>query len=309
MFKKYQHIERFGAPEVQLIELGECFVFPKIDGTNSSVWLDENGNVCAGSRNRELSKEKDNAGFYEWASSDFKIHSYLHKYPDHRLFGEWLVPHSIKTYRDEAWKKFYVFDVAVNKSEDEIKHEGNDSIKYLHYADYAPKLEAYHLDYIHPLAIMENASYDQFVDQLEKNVFLMQDGKGCGEGIVIKNYDFYNKAGNQIWAKIVTSEFKEKHQKTMGSPRVSGKKMIEEQIANKYVTKALCQKVKAKIEVDAGEFGNKHIPRLLNTVYYDVVKEESWNFVKEFKNPVINYKILQHFIFNKAKENLPEVFK
>ena len=32
-FKQYQHIERFGTTEVQHIELGECFVFPKIDGT------------------------------------------------------------------------------------------------------------------------------------------------------------------------------------------------------------------------------------------------------------------------------------
>jgi hypothetical protein len=58
-FKKYQHIERLGTTEVQNIELGECYVFPKIDGTNASVWLN-NGEVQAGSRNRHLSFDSDN---------------------------------------------------------------------------------------------------------------------------------------------------------------------------------------------------------------------------------------------------------
>ena len=62
-FRKYQHIERFGTTEVSQIEFGECFIFPKIDGTNASVWLDD-GEICAGSRQRQLSIEADNAGFY-----------------------------------------------------------------------------------------------------------------------------------------------------------------------------------------------------------------------------------------------------
>lgn len=47
MFIKYQHVERFGNLEVQNIELGLCHIFPKIDGTNASVWL-ENGEIKAG---------------------------------------------------------------------------------------------------------------------------------------------------------------------------------------------------------------------------------------------------------------------
>ena len=56
-FRKYQHIERFGTMEVEGIELGLCYIFPKIDGTNSSVWLGEDGQIHAGSRKRELSLE------------------------------------------------------------------------------------------------------------------------------------------------------------------------------------------------------------------------------------------------------------
>ena len=72
MFKKYQHLERFGTTEVAQIELGECFIFPKIDGTNASVWI-SNGELQAGSRTRKLSLESDNAGFYEWVLKQEKL--------------------------------------------------------------------------------------------------------------------------------------------------------------------------------------------------------------------------------------------
>ena len=66
-FKKYQHLERFGTTEVDGIHFGDCYVFPKIDGTNSCVWMGEDGTVQAGSRKRHLTLEADNAGFLEWA--------------------------------------------------------------------------------------------------------------------------------------------------------------------------------------------------------------------------------------------------
>lgn len=62
MFRKYQHIERLNNSLNKSYLIGDCYVFPKIDGTNSSVWL-ENGKLKAGSRNRELSLDNDNANF------------------------------------------------------------------------------------------------------------------------------------------------------------------------------------------------------------------------------------------------------
>lgn len=66
--------------------------------------------------------------------------------------------------------------------------------------------------------------------------------------------------------------------------------------------------IKTNIEIDSDGFNSKQIPRLLNTVYYDVIKEESWNFVKEFKNPTINYVTLQHFVFAQVKKCMPSMF-
>lgn len=307
-FIKYQHLERFGTDEVMGIEFGECYVFPKIDGTNASIWWScEKQEIQAGSRKRHLTLDQDNAGFYEWVLQQENLIELCKNNPSLRFFGEWLVPHSLKTYKETAWRNFYVFDVALNKTEVEILHEGDSKLKYLPYEDYKNLLELYNINYIAPIAILENATYDQFINQLAKNVFLIEDGKGVGEGIVIKNYGWRNRANRQTWAKIVTSEFKEKHSKAMGAPVVKGKTLLEEVIANEFITKALVEKVHAKIKNESG-WSSKMIPRLLQTVFYDLVKEESWNFVKKHKNPTINFSTLKHFAIQKIKESKPELF-
>lgn len=306
MFKKYQHLERFGTTEVAQIELGECFIFPKIDGTNASVWL-EDGKIQAGSRTRKLSLESDNAGFYDWVLKQQNLINYFSENPTHRLFGEWLVPHSLKTYRKDAWRKFYVFEVVIDRLENELQHDSDEKFNYLHYNDYKLFLEKHEIDFIPPISVIKNSNYEQLVNQLMKNDFLIEDGKGYGEGIVLKNYDFKNKYGRKTWAKIVTSEFKEKHAKVFGKSTIEGKKMVEEEIADKYVTSAFCEKEYAKIENSDG-WSSKMIPRLLNVIFYEIVKEESWNFVKENRNPTINFRTLQHFVFAKVRFVLPHLF-
>lgn len=298
-FRKYMHVEKFGNEAVEGIEFGEVAVMPKIDGSNGSVWL-HNDWIYAGSRNRVLTLENDNQGFYAYILDDERINGFLKKYPQYRLFGEWLKPHSLKTYRDDAWGKFYIFDVSIDKDDDDVE--------YIPYERYQPLLEEFGLDYIPPIAIIKNGTYEQFIHQLNNNVFLIKDGAGVGEGITIKNYDFYNKFGRQIWAKIVTSEFKEKHHKEMGAPEVNGKVMAEERIVEKYVTEALIKKVYFKIINNEGHWRSQYIPRLLSSVYHDVITEELWDALKKLKITEINFKTLQHLTNQKIKQVLPEVF-
>lgn len=298
-FKKYQHLERFGTQEVDGIELGECLVFPKVDGTNGSIWLD-NGAVKAGSRNRELSVDKDNAGFYSYILSNSKFKIYLEKHPTHRLYGEFLVPHTLKTYRDDAWRKFYIFDVVIDKDED--------GVEYIPYSIYQELLEEFDLEYVPPLCIIKNGSYDNFIKSLEVNNFLIKDGSGNGEGVVLKNYDFYNKYKRQTWAKIVTSEFKEKHNKAMGSPVIEAKEIVEQQIVDDYCTEAFIEKEYAKIVNDNEGWKSKMIPMLLGRVYSELVKEEIWNILKQYKNPKIDFKTLHALVVRKIKKTKPIIF-
>lgn len=296
-FLKYPHLERFGNTEVEAIEVGTAYVFPKLDGTNASVWAAEDYSIKAGSRNRELSLDSDNAGFYAAMLQDKQVGAYLLEYPYHILYGEWLVPHTVKTYVDTAWRKFYVFDV-FNKLTGE----------FIPFNGYEEELKSYGLNYLAPLAIIKNGDIDVFTQCLEKNTVLIKDGEGVGEGIVIKNYDYVNKYGRVTWAKLVTNEFKDKHHKEMGAPLI-GCEIVEEKIVNKLVTESLVDKVVAKIITsNDGVWSSKNIPQLIGTVFYDLVREDIWTMVKDFKNPTINFKTLSHYTTAKIKELRKDLF-
>jgi len=295
-FREYQHIERYGNDEVQGIEFGECYIFPKIDGTNGSVWL--NGHeLCGGSRRRKLSLDNDNAGFFKAIMENEAVREFLDVFPTQRLYGEWLVPHSFKKYREDAWRKFYIFDVYDDAKE-----------KYLPYLEYEDKLKQFGIDYIPAMTVTKNATYDGLLKALQENVFLVLDGEGCGEGIVIKNYDYQNRFGRTTWAKLITNAFKEKHIREMGPNNSASKSMVEQEIVDAYVTKHFVDKVYAKIVNEMEGWNSKYIPRLLQTVYYDLINEECWDFVKKMKNPTINFKTLNIITTMKIKQLLPELF-
>ena len=298
-FIKYQHLERYGNTEVEGIEVGTVYVFPKIDGTNGSVWCESSMHEAAikcGSRNRELTLDNDNAGFMNAMVQDEAVKRYVFAHPSHILYGEWLVPHTLKTYSDDAWRRFYVFDVFDRNKE-----------RLLSYDEYSPAAITAGLNVIPPIAIIKNGSIDHFTECLAKANYLVKDGAGQGEGIVLKNYDYKNKYGRQTWAKIVSNEFKAKHHLEMGAP-VVGCEIVEEKIVAKYVTQALVDKVHAKIVNEMNGWSSKYIARLLHTVYYDLVTEETWNFVKEFKSPKIDFKVLSHYTTARVKVLRPELF-
>ncbi|HCX04784.1 MAG TPA: hypothetical protein DHM42_09850 [Clostridiales bacterium] len=300
-FKKYQHVERVGKDSTDGLLDGICIIQYKIDGTNSSVWLNDEGQIRAGSRNRELTFENDNAGFYKYISEYEPIQKYLKKHPNHRLYGEWLVPHSLKTYREEAWRKFYVFDVCLDKEDG--------SVEYLPYDMYKEFLDEFDIDYIPPLAIIKNPNYESLLKCIDKTgQFLVEDGKGQGEGIVVKNYDYHNQYGEQVWGKIVRNDFKEKHHKEMGAPEINNSKLDEEKIIEKYVTPAFIEKEYAKIVNEEGIWKSKFIPKLFERVYRELIIEEMYNIVKEFKNPKINFKTLHSLIIREIKSVKKELF-
>lgn len=48
----------------------ECIISEKIDGTNGVIWIDEDWDVWAGSKNTWLTVEDDNYGFAEWTEKN-----------------------------------------------------------------------------------------------------------------------------------------------------------------------------------------------------------------------------------------------
>ncbi len=286
-FKKYQHIERLGNENAEGILKGMCYIFPKIDGTNAQLWWD--GALKAGSRKRELSAENDNAGFCGWALKQEIFYRFFNKYPQLRLYGEWLVPHTLKTYKKSAWNNFYVFDVM-------------DGEVYLPYENYKPLLDEFGIEYIPPICKIENPTMDRISSLLNKNTFLIEDG--VGEGIVIKNYNYKNPYGKIVWAKVVRNEFKDIHLKN-NLTEIKEKKLIEEKIVENYITESLIEKEIAKIKNDCG-WSSKQIPQLLSTIYHCLITEEMWDILKKMKNPTIDFKKLLFYCNNMVKEYLKE---
>lgn len=324
-FRRYDHLEKLGRPEVEGIDVGRVHVFPKLDGTNASTWLGaaytENAVVRCGSRNRALSAEKDNAGFHAWVHGDDgcapSLRAALEKFGGPWvIYGEWLVPHTFKAYREEAWRRFWIFDVFDRVQE-----------KYVPYEAYAGAFEEFSLDVIEPRAIITNPSAEQLLGLMETNTYLVEDGAGPGEGLTLKNYDWTNRFGKQPWAKLVRTEFKEKNAKAFGVPVFDGGFHVEAAIAEECVTATLVNKTRAKIMlelaneqkvvIDPGDPGGyvidravrkTLIPRLLQTVFHEVVTEEIWTVVRKHKDPTINFKRLRQHVAIETKLHAKDLF-
>ena len=64
----------------------ECTITEKIDGTNGSIYIGENGEFLIGSRTQWITPERDNHGFARWCMEHKEE---LFKLGIGHHFGEW----------------------------------------------------------------------------------------------------------------------------------------------------------------------------------------------------------------------------
>ena len=57
-----------------------------------------------------------------------------------------------------------------------------------------------------------------------------------------------------------------------------------------------------------GGWSSKYIGRLLRSIYHTFITEESWNFVKKFHNPVIDFSVLNKLVVEKVRDIKHDVF-
>lgn len=291
-YHSYQHVCRLHTEDTDGILNGTVYVTTKIDGSNACIFRKDDGSVGVGSRNRELTPIMDNQGCASYVLSEPKFKMFLDKHPDCMLFGEWLIKVHIKSYQRDAWRKVYVFDVM---------QQVDDTFRYVPYEEYVPWLEEFGIEYIPLVAKLENPTEEDLLNVMDKAYFL-QDEPGQNEGLVLKNYQYYNKYGRQTWAKIVREEFKQrKHEK-----QPKGEHELEQAIVDNFCTDAFIEKEYSKLAVDG--WNSKLIPRLLGTVWHEFIVEESWNFIKKYKNPVVDFRVLNHLIIARVKEVKKELF-
>ena len=228
-------------------------------------------------------------GFVEYVAQHEGIKHFFRAYPKYRLYGEWLVRHTI-AYNETAYKQFYLFDITeVVPDATEEDREYFFDRKFVHQIakDCGMKVPEYHGSF-------ENPTIEQLQPFVGKSVL----GE-AGEGIVLKNMLFRDKFGNHNYAKIVTESFKEDNGVTFGGNNKHSDTYWEMYITNKYMTLARIEKVMNKIQPTVDhKLDMADIPRIANTAYHDMLTEEIWEIAK--KVGTVDFKALKRVATKKA---------
>jgi hypothetical protein len=283
-FRKYDKIHRLGKDEVEGILDGTVHVEEKVDGANLSVWLGHGGEIRVGSRNNDLTKNgNDFNGAVHYCNTHPGIRKFLEENTECRLYGEWLVKHTID-YNPTSYKKFYVFD---------IYRSDNGFLDTLLVQAFA---NTYGIDAVPFLATLENPTIEQLNSLMGKSKF-----GDRGEGIVIKRPGFVNQFGDHSYAKLVSESFKEDNGVTFGGNNKFSDTYEEMYIVNKFIDVVRVKKVMDKLQPTLNEkLDMKHIPRIISTVYHDLIQEEGWTIASNKKK--IDFSVLNRVAGKKIRQ-------
>lgn len=267
--KKYMSIVRLGhKTTADVLNKGDYItITEKVDGANASFTAID-GEAYGFSRNNSVNEDNTLRGFYGFVQT-LDASNLL---PNKRYFGEWCVKHKIDY--GENLNKFYLFDIYDEETQeylplDFVKTEA-DRLKL----NLVPIFyEGEYIDFEH---------LSGFIGKSE----LTEDGKG--EGIVVKNVDYRDRHGKQIFVKLVSEGFREMQKQK--APKDPSKQPEEFTFVKTFMTKGRVEKLIHKL-VDEGileeKFGIEDMGLILRNlgdrVYEDMIKEESDSLSKEFK--------------------------
>ena len=240
---------------------GEVVIQEKIDGANFSIWWQKD-ELQFGSRNHAINQYPERfADAKKWIGSYEPVLKYLKEHPTHRLFGEWLVKHSIK-YDPTVMQKFYLFDIMENGC--------------YHSFDYVNEVVAEY-GFLAPRTWFRGTTdRDEILKIFTKSAL----GAVKAEGVVIRSLTPEKYKYNIV--KLVTSEFEETREKIFGANL--DKMSNEEKIAQKYVTPSRVRKAIFHFR-DSGERIDRGITaKVVTYVHQDVLLEGIIAISKKYKD-------------------------
>lgn len=264
-------IERFKTSFSDGFSVGDHIqMSEKIDGANAAIRYDtDNDCIIAQSRKNILGLGNNLRGFWEWSQilDKQKVKSVLGK--NLVLFGEWLVPHSVK-YPDNVYNKAYFYDIFDTETEE---YYPQDKVKEI--------IDTLELNYVPVFYDGKFISWEHCMSFVGKTAL----GGEYGEGIVIKNQSKLNDKNTRLpfYTKIVGEKFAETkgHKvKTVDIDKLAEyEKNLE--LTKTIVTKARVHKILNKfideriLPVDWGSKDMSTIAKnLTKAVYEDCIKEE-----------------------------------
>ena len=295
-FTRFTHIERLGKADTDgILNNPNVAISAKMDGSNASVYY-KNGKIECASRSRQLSETKDNGGFYVWVNGTneeaIALREFLMVHHNYIIYGEWMGYNkflgSIKQYNQEALNRMFVFDVYDVEKEEYLPDEEwrEMLLKYGFEESWFAKL----------FGVFDNPTMEQVEEIAANNKFMLDNANVRGEGVVVKAPGFINCYGRACYGKLVLAEFSaNKGRKQVEI--VPGE--VEKNIVETYLTDAELTKNAQKtcVWADVDEFDKKNgkmIGFFLNLCYQESILEECKDWVKRFKNPKVDFKILNN---------------
>lgn len=279
-FKKYPDIERLGSEDnKEIIKFGEdtLVIEEKVDGGNGSFWLEPEDKrfdtLHFGSRNRDLTSDEDKKTF---AKQQIELKDQLldkKLNPDYVYYIEWMAKHTIN----------YTSAPDVIGLDIRLKHQANAEGFGMFLGRDSREKEFERLG-IENVPIVWRGTVQELkklnvIELIPKSKYY--DGKA--EGIVIKNYCRKHPAGNhQLYAKIVTDEFKENNKAVFGGIRQ--KNSDTSKIIGEFCTDARIRKAILKfVHEDGEELSLKLMHKVPTYVIKDILKEEFNGIFEKYK--------------------------
>jgi len=259
-FIAYPKIHRVWKEEVEWIFDWFVYLQEKIDWCNTSIRT-INWDLQMWSRTQIIfrwwEKLKEFRWFQEHILQNKWVLDYLAKNPNHTIYWEWLVRHTIQ-YPLEYYNRFYLFDILDRDTNKFLDTKTVDSIATEYWID-KPQL-----------------FFEWFTNKEEALKYVWQNIRWVPWEWVVVKWEFKNKYWDCVYAKIIHDQFKEENSILFAN---HSKFDIEMKFVCLYITPERVKKIVNKIEQNE----NKKIsitdtPRVLWMVMYDAFNEEMWWF-------------------------------
>ena len=193
--KKYHSIVRYGHRSTrEVLNRGDQIIIQeKVDGANASFAVVD-GELKCWSRNRELSMSNTLEGFYVWAKQNIEVDKLLEGVV---YFGEWTAQHKV-VYEGYA-KQFFLYDIYNLHLEE-----------YVSFSMVRDEAKRLGLNLIPVFFEGEFESFEQLMSYVGRTALNGKLGQEVsGEGIVVKNVDYRDRFGKQMFVKLVVDKFAE----------------------------------------------------------------------------------------------------
>lgn len=260
MIPSYTDIQHVAHKVIEEIWSEPVEIQEKIDGSQISFMLDDNGSLLLRSKGQQLHEGAPDSKMFEQAISSVRERVDL-LVPGHVWRGEYLrVPkHNTLNYGRIPRGHIAIFDIELSLGDFAETEQRTEMATFLGYET---------------VPTFYKGVWDKDLSDLKN--FLEFDSFLGGqkiEGVVVKCYSkFYN--GKPMMGKLVSEEFKEKHTTAwkQGNP---GKKDVIENLITIYRVEARWRKAVQHVR-ERGELTNspKDIGPLLKEISLDILKEE-----------------------------------